>query len=62
MTGVGAYFYIAWGIWLRYCLDGRQDDVKLVWPRLLTSFPEVVVLSPEEKASRLMNGEAKKIK
>lgn len=42
MTGVGAYFYIVWGIWLRHHLNGTQDQVKLVWPRLITSMPEIV--------------------
>ncbi|KAF4534374.1 Alkaline phytoceramidase [Lasiodiplodia theobromae] len=32
MTGIGAYFYIVWGVWLRHCLNGRQDEYKLVWP------------------------------
>lgn len=40
MTGTGAYFYITWGIWLRHCLNGRQDEYTLVWPRLL-SMPEI---------------------
>jgi hypothetical protein len=37
---VGAYFYIVWGIWLRHCLNGRQDEYKLVWPSIFT-LPEV---------------------
>ena len=41
MTGVGAYFYITWGIWLRHCLNGRQDEYTLKWPRLF-SLPEIV--------------------
>lgn len=41
MTGVGAYFYIVWGIWLRHCLNYRQDEYDLVWRRW-TSMPEVV--------------------
>ena len=42
MTGTGAYFYITWGVWLRHCLNGRQDEFEVVWPSLLTSFPSVV--------------------
>ncbi|KAF2094544.1 alkaline phytoceramidase [Rhizodiscina lignyota] len=42
MTGIGAYFYITWGIWLRHCLNGEQDEYKLVWPRMLTSLPVIV--------------------
>ena len=41
MTGVGAYFYIAWGIWLRHCLNGRQDEFEMVWPSLWASVPRV---------------------
>lgn len=41
MTGMGAYFYITWGIWLRHCLNGRQDEYELSWPRFW-SLPEVV--------------------
>lgn len=41
MTGTGAYFYITWGIWLRHCLNGRQDEYDLSWPRFW-SLPEVV--------------------
>ncbi|KAK1449615.1 alkaline phytoceramidase [Colletotrichum melonis] len=42
MTGVGAYYYITWGIWLRRCLEGCEDEYKLVWPRSLSSIPLVV--------------------
>ncbi|MCJ1240020.1 hypothetical protein MMC14_008020 [Varicellaria rhodocarpa] len=41
MTGIGAYFYITWGIWLRHCLNGRQEEYALVWPHLI-SLPEIV--------------------
>ena len=41
MTGIGAYFYITWGIWLRHCLNGRQEEYTLVWPRIF-SLPEIV--------------------
>ncbi|KAH7160097.1 ceramidase [Dactylonectria estremocensis] len=41
MTGLGAYYYITWGIWLRRCLSGHGDEYMLHWPRLLTSIPEV---------------------
>lgn len=42
MTGTGAYFYLTWGIWLRHCLNGQQDDFELLWPRIATSIPVVV--------------------
>ena len=34
--------YIQWGIWLRHCLNGRQDEFELHWPRLLSSIPVVI--------------------
>ncbi|GKT63710.1 alkaline phytoceramidase [Colletotrichum tofieldiae] len=41
LTGI-AYYYITWGIWLRRCLEGREDEYRLVWPRSLSSIPLVV--------------------
>jgi dihydroceramidase len=49
MTGVGAYYYIAWGIWLRHHLNGTQDQVRLIWPRMFTSVPEVVRIGGKGK-------------
>jgi dihydroceramidase len=49
MTGTGAYFYIVWGVWLRHCLNGRQDEFKLVWPSMFTSLPSVVKIDKSEK-------------
>lgn len=54
MTGVGAYFYIVWGIWLRHCLNGRQDEFVMVWPTTLTSLPRV------ERRPAFSNGVLKK--
>ena len=56
MTGIGAYFYITWGIWLRHCLNGRADEYELVWPRLITSLPSV----RKTPVGRGVGGEAKK--
>lgn len=42
MTGVGAYYYIVWAIWLRHCLNNRQDQYVLEWPSLFFSLPSVV--------------------
>ncbi len=42
MTGTGAYFYIVWGIWLRHCLNGKQDEYELKWPSLVFSLPVLV--------------------
>lgn len=41
MTATGAYFYLVWGIWLRHCLNGRQEEYDLKWPRVF-SLPEIV--------------------
>ncbi|KAF4976957.1 hypothetical protein FDECE_18413 [Fusarium decemcellulare] len=40
MTGL-AYYYIVWGIWLRHCLNNRDDEYALHWPKTVTSIPEV---------------------
>ncbi len=62
MTGLGAYCYIVWGIWLRHCLNDRQDEYDFVWPRLY-SLPEVVrVKAGRPSNSSLENGSAKKIR
>jgi dihydroceramidase len=58
MTGIGAYYYIVWGIWLRHCLNGKQDEYEIVWPRLVTSLPTIVRRHGSETS---LNGEAKKI-
>ncbi|KAK5737529.1 alkaline ceramidase ydc1 [Elasticomyces elasticus] len=57
MTGTGAYFYIVWGIWLRHCLNGRQDEYELVWPSLFTSIPSIV---RRPQAMNGSNGHVKK--
>ncbi|KAL8691742.1 MAG: hypothetical protein Q9224_004104 [Gallowayella concinna] len=41
LTGIGAYFYLTWGIWLRHCLNGRQEQYNLVWPTMI-SLPKIV--------------------
>lgn len=57
MTGIGAYFYITWGVWLRHYLNGKQDEYELVWPSLFTSLPVVV---RRRKSTAAANGSAKK--
>ncbi|KAJ5183643.1 ceramidase [Penicillium capsulatum] len=34
MTGIGAYLYIMWGIWLRHCLNKKQDEYRIHWVHL----------------------------
>jgi dihydroceramidase len=41
LTGIGAYIYIVWGIWLRRCLEDKSSDFNLHWPNIFTSVPEV---------------------
>ncbi|KUJ20579.1 alkaline ceramidase [Mollisia scopiformis] len=60
MTGVGSYFYIVWAIWLRHCLNERQDEYILNWPSLFFSVPEVVPRSDAGKQSKkYLNGHTK---
>jgi len=54
MTGIGAYFYIVWGIWLRHCLNGKQDLYELDWPRTW-SFPRIILKETPQ------NGHLKKL-
>ena len=55
MTGVGAYYYIVWGIWLRRCLNGQQDEFEMIWPSIMTSLPRV------ERRQSVSNGSLKKM-
>jgi len=41
MTGVGAYCYIIWGIWLRHILNGHRERYTLIWPKIY-QIPEIV--------------------
>ena len=38
-TGIAQFYNLTWSIWLRYCFDGEQDKVEMVWPTLFTSVP-----------------------
>jgi len=48
MTGTGAYMSLVWGIWLRHCLNERQDEYELYWPRTFTSLPAIIRSSPDK--------------
>ncbi|KAI2616457.1 putative alkaline phytoceramidase [Hypomontagnella submonticulosa] len=50
MTGLGAYYYIIWRVWIHRCLDGDEDKFRLYWPSIL-SIPEVIPIddTPEKK-------------
>jgi len=58
MTGTGAYYYIVWGVWLRHCLNYRQDEYELDWPNFWT-MPQVI--KRQEALNRgHVNGSTKK--
>ena len=60
MTGMGAYCYIIWGIWLRHCLNERQDEYEFVWPQLYR-IPEIVRVKAEIASNgSSQNGQVKK--
>ena len=59
MTGTGAYFYITWGIWLRHCLNGRQDEYDLNWPSVW-SLPEVITTKQTNGAIKHTSDDRKK--
>ncbi|KAK5008423.1 alkaline ceramidase ydc1 [Cryomyces antarcticus] len=59
MTGIGAYFYITWGIWLRHCLNGKQDQYELHWPRVIGTLP-TIVRHKSVASNGLQNGVVKK--
>jgi dihydroceramidase len=50
MTGLGAYCYIVWGIWLRHVLNKKQEQYHLVWPRIYR-LPEVVRVKEDPVAN-----------
>lgn len=51
MTGIGSYFYLVWGIWLRHCLNERQDKYFLSWPSWF-SLPEVIPVTASTGSSK----------
>ena len=53
MTGTGAYYYIVWGVWLRHCLNYRQDEYELDWPNFWT-MPQVI-----KRRDAVANGHAR---
>ena len=50
MTGYAGYINLTWGIWLRYCMNGEQDDVELVWPSFF-SVPLIERKGPKAKSA-----------
>jgi hypothetical protein len=60
MTGIGAYCYIVWGIWLRHVLNSNQDQYKISWPHLYT-LPEIIRTEDTSNLKNMANGHSKKI-
>lgn len=48
MTGIGAYYYITWRVWIHHCLEGNEDKFRLKWPSIF-SIPEVVSVEDAKK-------------
>lgn len=40
-TSIAEYYNIVWCTWLRYCYDGKQDQVEMIWPSMWTSLPRL---------------------
>lgn len=57
MTGTGAYYYIMWAIWLRHCLNGRQEEFYMDWPHVW-NLPAVMKMVGTQ--NKVWNGNAKK--
>jgi len=58
MTGIGSYFYLVWGIWLRHCLNERQDEYMLYWPSYF-AIPDVIPLEPTTPEKSYTNGHSR---
>ncbi|KAF6803769.1 alkaline phytoceramidase [Colletotrichum sojae] len=41
LTGIACYVNVTFGVWLRYCRDGKREEVVLVWPSVFWSVPTV---------------------
>lgn len=55
MTGIGAYDYIVWGIYLRHILNGDQEHFKMVWPSFFR-LPEIVRVSDPPRGAESNKG------
>ena len=55
-----------WGIWLRHCLNGREDEYRLIWPSVLFSLPQIEKVHRLSRANSYehsaADGESKKSK
>lgn len=59
-TGLGAYYFIIWRVWLTRCLDGSEREFMLQWPSPSTSVPKVVS-RPGYVPKQASNGRAKRV-
>lgn len=48
-TSIAEYYNIVWCTWLRYCYDGKQDEVEMVWPSVWTSMPKLERIERNKK-------------
>ena len=48
-TSIAEYYNIVWCTWLRYCYDGKQDQVELIWPSIWTSVPRLERIDRRKK-------------
>ncbi|KAF0322308.1 alkaline phytoceramidase [Colletotrichum asianum] len=55
-TGIACYINVTYGLWLRYCRDGKKRDVVLVWPSMFGSVPTVERIRQTGKDSTKLNG------
>lgn len=54
-TGLGAYYFIIWRVWLERCLDGGEAEYRLYWPSTFSSVPRVL---PRDGLAAQKNGRA----
>lgn len=52
-TGLGAYYWVIWRMWLERCLDGEEGVFMLNWPSMFKSVPRIL---PRPRQGTRMNG------
>ncbi|EPE03254.1 alkaline phytoceramidase [Ophiostoma piceae UAMH 11346] len=51
-TGLGAYYFIVWRMWLQRCLDGTEE-FRLKWDSAMTTIPRVVPVTQDRDIETL---------
>ena len=54
----GGFSPQVWGVWLRHCLNGKQDEYDMIWPSWFSAPVVVKRAAPPSLAE--MNGDTKK--